>query len=154
MEKIASGHVRMKPKWFFVAGSLLTGMGLAGLTVSAIFLVNLTIFLIRRQGPGYGKLQMMLTTFPWWVLILAVLVAVIGIILLKKYDFSYKKNFSLIIIVFISAIVIAALAIDYSGLNDIWSQRGPMKRFYQQFVNHEYNYPKGQGRIRRIQNSN
>ena len=147
MEKIKSGQIEMKPKWYFVAGSLFMTIGLISLTVGAIFLTNLTIFLIRKKGPGYGRLEMMLASFPWWIPVLTVLGVVLGVLLLKKYDFSYKKNFVFIVAVFIISIIIAAFAIDYFGLNDIWSRRGPMKRLYQQIENQEYNYPKGQGRM-------
>ncbi len=140
MNKIKSGQAKMKPKWYFAAGSLLMIMGLVSLTLSAIFLFNLTVFLVRKHGPGYGRLEIMLNTFPYWIPILAVLGAVLGILLLKKYDFSYNKNFPLILMVFLSSIIIAALSIDYLGLNDVWSRRGPMKRFYQHFENQKHHF--------------
>ena len=145
MGKIKLGQVRMKPKWFFIVGSLLMTIGLASLTVGAIFLANLTIFLIRKKGPGYGRLSMMLTSFPWWIPVLAVLGVVLGVVLFKKYDFFYKKNFLLIVAGFIASIIIAAFAIDYLGLNDIWSRRGPMRRFYQQLEFKGGNFQKGWG---------
>ena len=55
--------------------------------------------------------------------------------MLKKYDFSYKKNFHLIIIGIITSIIIAGLFIDYLGLNDVWSHQGIMRRLYQQSEN-------------------
>jgi len=154
MKKITSGQVKMKPKWYFAVGSLLMIVGLVSLTLTAIFLVNLTVFLVRKQGPGYGRLEIMLNTFPWWIPILAVLGMVMGILLLKKYDFSYKKNFFLVVMFFLSSIIIAALAIDCLGLNDIWSKRGPVRKFYQHFENQEYNYSKGQDRAQYNRKSN
>lgn len=130
MSKIKKGEITMKPKWYFVVGSLITGAGLVGVSIGAIFLLNLTLFLLRKRGPGFIRLELMLASFPWWVPALAIIAVVIGIWLLKKYDFSYKKNFLLIIISFIASIVIAAWLIDYLGLNETWSRRGPMKRFY------------------------
>ncbi len=130
MTKIKRGEITMKPKWFFVVGSLMMGVGLVGVSTVAIFLVNLTMFLLRKRGPGLGRLELMLASFPWWVPILAIVSIAVGIWLLKKYDFSYKKNFLLIIVAFIVSIIVAAWLIDSLGLNETWSRRGPMRRFY------------------------
>lgn len=132
MEKIKTEEVKMKPKWLFIVGSVLAIAGLIGLTIGATFLTNLTIFLLRKRGPGYGKLELMLEGFPLWVPILAVFAVILGIWLLKKYEFSYKKNFLLIIFIFIFSIIIAGFLIDKTGLNTVWSHKGAMGRFYQQ----------------------
>lgn len=134
MQKIIKGEIVMKPRWYFALGSLLTSLGLIGASVGAIFLLNVIIFLIRKQGPGIMKLSLMLSTFPWWIPILALLFMLVGIWLLKKYDFSYKKNFWFIVFVFVGAIVTAALLIDKLGLNETWSQRGFGRRFYRQVI--------------------
>lgn len=133
MAKVKSNEIVIKPRWYFLFGSLLMILGLASFSIGAIFLTNLTLFLLRRHGPmGQWRLQIMLDSFPLWVPILAVLGTILGIWMLKKYDFSYKKNFWLILIGFILAIILAAFAIDYLGLNESWARQGPMQRFYQQ----------------------
>jgi len=137
MSQVSSGKIAMKPKWYFVAGSAFMLLGVVAMAVATAFLVNLTIFLFKKQGPGYGKLTMMLESFPIWIPILAILGIGVGIVLLKKYDFSYKKNFFIMIIGFIASVVIAGFVIDALGLNDIWSRRGLMKGFYQQIENQE-----------------
>ncbi len=131
MEKVKSNEISMKPKWYFVVGSILTVTGLVGFSIGAVFLTNLTLFLLRRHGPmGQWRLEQLLTSMPLWIPILAVVCIVIGIWMLRKYDFSYKENFKLIIFGFILSIVLAAFVIDQLGLNDIWSRQGPMRRFY------------------------
>ncbi len=153
MKKIKSDEIKMKPKWLFVAGSIFTIAGLVGLTIGAIFLTNLTIFLIRKRGPGYGRLELMLESFPLWIPILAILGIIFGIWMLKKYDFSYKKNFPLIVIAFIASVIIAGLLVDQLGLNNVWSHKGPMRGFYQQLENREDILPRGQGGWGRVQNN-
>ncbi len=131
MEKVKSNEISMKPKWYFVVGSILTVTGLVGFSIGAVFLTNLTLFLLRRHGPmGQWRLEQLLTSMPIWIPILAVVCIVIGIWLLRKYDFSYKENFKLIIFGFILSVVLAAFVIDQLGLNDTWSRQGPMRRFY------------------------
>jgi len=137
----------MKPRWFFVVGSLLMMAGLVGLSIGAVFLTNITLFLLRQHGPmGQWRLQVMLDNFPLWVPVLAVAGIVLGIVLLRKYDFSYKKNFWIIISGFIISIILAGFVMDYLGLNDVWSRQGPMKRFYQEIEGKNTTIPRGEGR--------
>lgn len=155
MAKVNSSEISMKPRWYFIAGSFLIMAGLIGFSILAIFLTNLTLFLLRQHGPmGQWKLQLILNGFSWWIPIFAILGIIGGIRLLKKYDFSYKKSFWLIILGFITSIILAAFILDYSGLNDTWSRQGPMRRFYQQINNQNIIYPKGQeqGRVQNGQN--
>jgi len=134
MSQVKTGKISIKPKWYFAAGSLLLFSGLVSLSVGAIFLINLTIFILRKRGPiTCWRLQTMIENFPLWVPVLAVIGIILGVRLLKKYDFSYKKNFKLIVISFILAVLFAGFLIDRLGLNDYWARRGSMKRFYQRF---------------------
>ena len=130
MDKVLSGEVKMKPKWYFILGSVISYIGLTGSIIGAIFFTNLTIFLIKKKGPGTGRIQILIDSFPIWIPILALLLFILGIWLLRKYDFSYKKNFLSIIIVLLTAVFLSAQIIDLLGLNDIWSKRGPMKCLY------------------------
>ena len=110
MAKVKSNEISMKPRWYFVMGSLLTMAGLVGFSIGTVFLTNITLFLIRRHGPmGQWRLQQLLSSFPLWIPVLAILGIVLGIWMLRKYDFSYKKNFWLIILGFIFSVILAAL---------------------------------------------
>lgn len=134
MAKITTGAINMKPRWFFVLGSISMILGLVSASIGAIFLINLIFFLLRQHGPmGEWRLQLMTENFPWWILLLAVGGIVFGIYLLRKYDFSYKKNFSLIAGVFVIALILAAFLINLTGINDLWSRQGSMRRFYQRY---------------------
>lgn len=134
MSQVKAGKIAMKPKWYFVVGSSLIFCGLVLLSVVAIFLVNFTAFALKRHGPmASWKFQIMIGNFPWWAPVLAIIGIILGLELLKKYDFSYKKNFKLIAAYFILAVLCAGLLINKLGLNDYWARRGPMKRFYQRF---------------------
>ena len=132
MSQVKTGKIIMKPKWYFIAGSLLLFSSLVTLSVGVIFLINLTAFALRRHGPmACWRFQAMIESFPLWMPILAVIGLILGIQLLKKYDFFYKKNLTLIVISFILAVFFAGFLIDRLGLNDYWGKREPMKRFYQ-----------------------
>lgn len=132
MSKVRTEQVSMKPRWYFVLGSGLAVASLTASVIAAVFATNLVVFLLRQHGPmGQWRFQQMLGSFPWWIPILAIMSAILGVWLLKRYDFSYRKNFSLILLGLIVSIILAAIILDQSGLNDAWSRRGPMRRFYQ-----------------------
>lgn len=158
MTRISSGEISMKPRWHFIAGSFVGFSSLIGLSVGVVYLTNIVFFLLRKHGRmGQWRLEMMLNSFPWWIPIAAIVGIAVSIWLLKKYDFSYKKNFLFIIIGFIISIIIAAWLIDSFGLNEAWSKRGPMRKFYQQLELGNDNLPgnqqrteNGQGKFRSL----
>ncbi len=130
MDKVLSGEVKMKPRIYFILGSILSFVGLVGLIIGSVFFTNLTLFLIRKQGPGTGRLIQMFESFPLWIPFLALAFLILGIVLLKKFDFSYKSNPLVIVLTLFIAVLLSATIIDSLGLNEIWSKRGPMRGFY------------------------
>lgn len=120
----------MKPKWYFAFGSFFMFFSLTGLSMGVIFTINLCLFLIRRNGPLHlWKLKSILSTFPWWIPLIAIVGIILSVWLLKKFDFSYKKNFKLIALIFIVSMFAAGLLLDRLGLNEYLS-RGRMGRYY------------------------
>ena len=129
MNQIHQGKIKMRPKLYFIIGSILTFLGSISAFVVSIFLVGLIRFSLRThwgRGAQY-KLDQILSDFPWWIIIFAIVSLVIGIWLIRKYDFSYKIKPWIIILGFILSIVVAGWTIDMIGLNDTLSHRGPMK---------------------------
>jgi len=149
MDKVRSNQITMKPRWYFILGSFFMMCGLVGFSVGAVFLTNLMLFLLRKHGPmGQWRLQILLDSFPWWIPVLAVVGMGAGILMLKKYDFSYRKNFIFIVFCFVISIIVSAFLIDSLGFNEMWS-RGPMRRFYQQIEKENNNFfPRGSGQAR------
>ena len=138
----------MKPRWYFAVGSLLLFTSLVVILTEVIFLTNIIIFMVRRMGSvNLWRLDIIISSIPFWIPLLTVSGVVIGTYLLKRYDFSYRKNFSHILILTIIAIFIASWSIDRLGLNQTWSARAPMRNFYQQLDKplHQFQ-PSGPGR--------
>lgn len=137
INQIKSGELKMKPKWYFATGSLLLFTSLVVILTGVIFLTNIIIFMIHRTGAiNFWRLDTLLGSVPLWIPILAVSGVIAGIYLLKRYDFSYRQNFTHIIIMTLMAIIIASWSIDQLGLNQLWSTHTPMRRFYQQLESH------------------
>ncbi len=136
LKKIKSGEVKMKPKWFFVFGSILSIVGLVSSFVFTAFIINLIIFILKpHYGPNFPfRINLILNNFPWWLLILSLISLTSGVFFLKKFDFSYKKNSLLMFLIIIFSIIIAAIIFDKYGLNDLFIKKGPrfMRRFYKE----------------------
>ncbi len=133
MERISRDHIHMKPRWYFAIGSLFMLMGISATVIAAVFLMSLTFFLLRQHGPmGQVRLEQMIAGFPWWVPVAAGTGILMGVVILRRYDFSYKHNFRIIVVGFVLSVILAAFAIDTFGLADLWFRRGPMNRFYRQ----------------------
>jgi len=134
MAQIKDGHTKMKPRWYFVLGSLSMIVGLASLFVLSTFFVSLITFSIRSHGPMAGiRLQNMLALFPWWALITAAIGLGISCLMLRTYDLSYKKNFLMIAAGFILGAILMGWFIDYSGLDNAWIERGPAAKIYKPY---------------------
>ncbi|MEI6191412.1 MAG: hypothetical protein WCP24_03560 [bacterium] len=136
MKKIDMGEIKMKPKGYFIMGSIFTFIGLVSTVVVSTFSIGLIRFSLRSHGPmGQYRFDQILASFPWWTLVLAILGLVLGIWLIRKYDFSYKIKPWLVIAGFILAIIIGGYIIDITGINDVMSRQGPMKGMMKNYIN-------------------
>lgn len=136
MKTIKSEKLQMKPRWYFWLGSVFSLIGLIAVIIISAFFISIISFSLRpHYGPGATyRLEMMWSSFPWWTIILTLLGLGIGIWMLKKYDFAYRKNFKLIILGLVLAIVAAGFLIDKTGLTEIWTKRGPMRGIMRQYL--------------------
>ena len=129
------GEIKMKPRLYFILGSILTFIGLISTVMVSTFSVGLISFSLRAHGRmGQYRFDQILASFPWWTLVLAISALTLGIWLIRHYDFSYKTKPGLVIAGFILAIIIAGYIIDYTGLNDTLSRRGPMRGMMRNYM--------------------
>lgn len=158
MAQVNSGMIKMKPKWYFIAGFILTIIGLGISFMTLAFLLNLLFFSLRQHGPMFNwKLELVVASFPWWMVVLAIIGVALGIRMLRQFDFTYKKNRYLIALALGTSMLLAALLIDQLELNEVLSRRGSMKMFYQQLQKREnssqpFNYLPRRGRFRMQEN--
>ncbi len=138
MLRIKDGEIKMKPKAYFILGSIFTFVGLIFTVTASTFLVGLIRFSLRVHGPmGQYRFDQMMAGFPWWTLILAILGLTLGIWLIRQYDFSYKIKPWLIISGFILAIIIGGYIIDIIGINDAMSRQGPMRGMMRNYISND-----------------
>lgn len=142
MDQIHQGKIKMKPKVYFVLGSILTFVGLVSAIITSIFMVGLTRFLFRTN---YGwraqyRLEQIFSEFPFWIILVAIIGLVLGIWLIRKYDFSYKINHYVLIVGFILAIIVAGLLIDIMGINNVLMRHNPMKNMMRNHIPLDNNF--------------
>jgi hypothetical protein len=135
MDQIHTGKIKMRPKLYFIVGSLLTFAGLVSSIVVSVFFVGLIRFSLRTHGPMGGyRLDQILSSIPWWVPLFACASLGIGIWLLRTYDFSFKMNTTVVIVIFVAAVVVGGWIMDSSGLNDLLLRQGPMRGVMHQYL--------------------
>ena len=132
MEKINKNEVKMKPKWWFVVGSVLSLLGVTLSGVVAAYMFNLGVFLGKANGFGRGmRFEQTIKVLPWWILLVAVLMLVSGVLLLKQYDFSYKKNFGLVVLGLVVSVMLMGTVLNGLGVNENMArQKGVGGKFY------------------------
>ena len=127
MKTIKQEKVQMRPHWHFVLGSFLLGFSIVSLMTMAIFTANLVFFHLRMH-----QWRFFLYRFPWLHLLTLILLLITGLYLLKKYEFSYKQNWKLIVLGLLGALLLSGFMIDRLGVNEQLQKRRPMRRFYEQ----------------------
>lgn len=138
MEQIHERKIHMKPRIYFILGSVLAFVSLVSAFISVVFLFSLTRFALRAHGPMKEyRLEQLLSSFPWWAPLLGIVGLILGIWLLKKFDFSYKRNFTAIIVGIFVAIFLAVIIIDYFKLDDAWFRHGPMRGMMRQYIENQ-----------------
>lgn len=152
MDQVTGGQISMRPKWYFVLGSIASFLGMVGISVGIIFLLHISIFLVRSHGPMSAfRLETMVRNFPVWIPLAALGLTIAGIFLLKRYDFSYRTNFWAVVSGFLASLLIASILIDITGIGDAWVRRGPMRRYFQEkqeqlYRQDSFDVPRGNGK--------
>ncbi len=148
MNQIHERGIRMKPRAYFIFGAVLLFVSIVFSIIGSIFLLSLTLFTLRTHGPmGEYRFEQLLSSFPWWAPLLAIAGVGVSIWLLKKYNFSYRHNFRVIVLGIIMAIFVAILAIEYFNLDNVWFRRGPMQGIMRHYMHnsqqrHDEYFPK------------
>ncbi len=143
MAQIRKEKITMKPKIFFVLGSLLLGLGITSFILFATFFFNHAFYRLRTSGSlgflrfGQSGFSPFWNTFPLISLLISFVAILGGVFLLKKYKISYKKNFLLLSLTVLFGAILVGLFIDLSGFNEKvsqqrFAQRGIVRDFFQQ----------------------
>ena len=133
MEQIEKRHVKMRPRWYFMAGSFMLGIGF----VSAIFISVALLLLTIHYFSIFGEVehfnpnrpswwQVLLRTFPWDYLLLTIISTAAGFKLLKKYDATYKFDWKILASALVISTLVVTLLVNATGLPRKILNRTPM----------------------------
>lgn len=134
MDRIRSGRVSMRPKIYFIAGSVLFAGSVAVLVIVGVFAVSAAAFQVRMVsplqfiglgGPGIG---FMASAMPWAAILAAVAGLWGSVRLLKHYDFSYRRNFAAISFVALAGAILAGSFLSVSGFTELRGPRAVLER--------------------------
>lgn len=137
MKQVHEGRVKMRPRVYFVVGSALLGIGLAGAVVLTILFISLAFFRLRTHAPfgflwfGQFGLRPFFATFPWLPLLVAVVGFIGAIVLLQRYDISYKWGLAGLAVGLLALVLTVGLLLSPLGFNKRARQLPPLRPFYQ-----------------------
>ena len=124
MDQIRNGQVRMKPRSYYTLLSI-ASVGAATLASVAIaYLFSIVFFWFRilaADTMAYGaraNLNELITSFPWWVVVLALLFLTIAVILVRKHGRMYKHRISTIILIIITSSLLVGLGLSFLSIGN------------------------------------
>ena len=91
LNKINSGELKMRPKFYFVLQGFLTAATAILLFMISIFLISFIFYLLRVNNADREDLHLFLQFFPWILIGAALLITIALSLILKKYSFAYHK---------------------------------------------------------------
>lgn len=136
IEKIKKDEIKMKPRYYFVFGSLFITLGMMVSFIFSAFFINLISHRIRMLKMaeylpmGAPGRIMFIQRFPWHFLFIALALIALGAWLLKMYDISYRKSFLAILVGIFITVVCAGLVVDKLGINGPLQKKPGFRELY------------------------
>jgi hypothetical protein len=125
MNKISKEQVKMKPHFYYIFISILS----IGFVVASSFVLAYSISIIdfwwriqRASGPAYGarrNLSELLENFPWWAVILGILLIILAGFMVKKIGSLYKIKTIYLIIGLLVISYLIGWGLSYTSLPKI-----------------------------------
>ena len=144
MKEIESGKLDMRSRWIYVAKKIGLESGLALAMLVLAFLFNLFFYFVQANNllpllhEGGSTWQEILHSLPYDLIIIIIVLVFLLNYIIKKFDFSYKKPFSVIFSVFIGLIIWAAMMLFISNFNTTARNSFEHNGYYIPYFSHFY----------------
>ena len=122
MEQIKSGQIKMRPRVYFVILSALS-IGTAILAGLALTYLSSVIFfwwrVMSAETMAWGaraNLNQAIASFPWWALVVSVILLIFTALLVRKHGHLYRHKLSTILLTTIIGAVIFGLILSFLDL--------------------------------------
>lgn len=143
LEEIKTKKIQPKPRLYFILGSFLMGFALSSTLVVLTFFLSMMIHHFKAFGTidflrfGLKGQQAFIGSFPWVYFLVTLVSFILGLLLIKKYDISYKFNWKLIVMGVLSVSFILGLLLDQSGLHEKLTHQRMMRNLYEMNLSSE-----------------
>ncbi len=123
VSRIERGELKMKPKTYFIAKSLLTIGLLILFFLFLLYLGSLIIFILRVNdiflfhGIGFHAVRNILLSFPWYLVLLIFVLVLLVDVISRKFQFVYRKSFIFSLFLILSIVIISSFLIEKSSLH-------------------------------------
>ncbi|MDP3964262.1 MAG: hypothetical protein Q8Q20_01200 [bacterium] len=143
-QEINSKKISMRPRAYFVAGSVALGVGLAAAAAVTAFFIGVVVFHFRVHTPltfldagqrGFGAF---IQQIPWLSLVVAVVGISGGLYLMRRFHVAYHYAFWGIAVGFITTVAVSGIIIDATGVPGKAREASPLKSFFQQKYSDDY----------------
>lgn len=97
IDKIKSGEVAMKPKWYFVLRAFLFLCSMLFVALISVYLLTFIVFALHKTGvwftPSFGMrgLMFLVVSSPWVLILVLFMFLGLLYVLVTHYSFSYRK---------------------------------------------------------------
>jgi len=147
VSKIERGELKMKPKVYFIAKSILVISSLILTFLLVLYFGSLIIFVLRINdillfhGMGFQVIRSILLSFPWYLVFLIFTLIILIEIIGKRFQFVYRKPFivslfAILVLVIISSFLIERSSLHYSFFRLAEQERLPLAgRMYRDLGN-------------------
>ncbi len=129
VSQIKKDEIKMKSRWLFVAQKIGLKSGLALTFILLIFLLNAFFYYIKSNNLlmwlhfGPATWQKLLHSLPYDLILIILAFSLFLNYLYKKFDFSYQRSLSLIVVTFFIIIVLGAIILFSTNFNVFLSHR-------------------------------
>lgn len=131
IQRIKKDHLKIKPKWMFMLGTILSLLGLFASGVLTLFAIQLIKF--RLTHPGFGatrKIAYLLSTLPLYVPILALASLLLGYYILKRFDFSYRQNRASIFVIILLSLIAGSHILSQLKIDEFLTSKRIFRQMY------------------------
>jgi hypothetical protein len=119
--KIASDKIKMRSKWYFVAEKIGLEGGLFLSILFGIVLICLMLYIMEENGVfefiefGFKSWPIILDNVQYDLVLIAVILFIVANIIIKQFDFSYRKPFYIFSCGAIVVVLFAGTFLTFSG---------------------------------------
>jgi len=123
ISRIEKGELKMRPKAYFVAKTILIAGLLTLAFLLALYFSSLIIFVLRMNdillfhGMGFQAIRSIVVSFPWYLVLLVIGLVVLVEAVAKRFNFIYRKPLIISLLIILILVFLSSLLIEKSSLH-------------------------------------